>query len=74
MRTPRPDEPVIGLTRLTYTVTEAAVLLGISRAKAYECARTGELPVLRFGRRMVVPAVALADLLDGAPLRAATTT
>jgi len=55
---------VIGLTRLTYTVTEAAVLLGISRAKAYECARTGELPVLRFGRRLVVPAVALDELLD----------
>ena len=74
MRTLRRDDPVTRLSCLTYTVTEAAVLLGISRAKAYECARTGELPVLRFGRRLVVPAVALADLLDGPPLRSATTT
>ena len=50
--------------RATYTVEEAAKILGISRSTAYECARTGELPVLRFGRRMVVPATALRLLVD----------
>ncbi len=49
--------------RLTYTVAEAAQLLGISRAKGYECARTGELPVVRLGRRMLVPLPAVAELL-----------
>ena len=51
--------------RRTYSVTEAARLLGISRTKAYECIRTGELPALRFGRRIVVPAAQLDRLLDG---------
>jgi excisionase family DNA binding protein len=50
--------------RLTWTVTEAAKLLGISPTSAYEAARRGELPVRVIGRRMVVPRVALLRLLD----------
>jgi excisionase family DNA binding protein len=50
--------------RLTWTVTEAAVLLGISRASAYEAAHRGELPVRVIGRRMLVPRVALLRLLS----------
>jgi excisionase family DNA binding protein len=49
--------------RLTWTVTEAAGLLGISRASAYEAAHRGELPVRVIGRRMLVPRVALLRLL-----------
>jgi excisionase family DNA binding protein len=49
--------------RLTWTVTEAARLLGISRASAYEAAHRGELPVRVIGRRMLVPRVALLRLL-----------
>jgi excisionase family DNA binding protein len=49
--------------RLTWTVTEAAKLLGISRASAYEAAHRGELPVRVIGRRMLVPKVALLRLL-----------
>jgi excisionase family DNA binding protein len=49
--------------RLTWTVTEAAHLLGISRASAYEAAHRGELPVRVIGRRMLVPRVALLRLL-----------
>ena len=49
--------------RLTWTVTEAARLLGISRASAYEAAHRGELPVKVIGRRMLVPRVALLRLL-----------
>jgi excisionase family DNA binding protein len=41
--------------RLTWTITEAAQLLGISRATAYEAAHRGELPVRLIGRRMLVP-------------------
>ena len=56
-------------SRLTYTLTEAACRLGISRALAYEAAHRGELPVCRIGRRMLVPRVALLRLLgqDGPP-------
>ena len=34
------------MDRLTYTVTDTAVLLGISRTTAYECVRRGEIPSL----------------------------
>ena len=49
--------------RLTWTITEVAQLLGISRATAYEAAHRGELPVHVIGRRMLVPRVALLRLL-----------
>jgi excisionase family DNA binding protein len=48
--------------RLVFTVTEVAELLGVSRAFAYELAARGELPVLRLGRRIVVPKAALLAL------------
>jgi excisionase family DNA binding protein len=47
---------------LTLTVDEAAKVLGISRALAYELIASGEIPSLRLGRRIVVPRRAL-DLL-----------
>jgi excisionase family DNA binding protein len=50
--------------RLTWTITEAAQLLGISRATAYEAAHRGELPVHVIGRRMLVPQIALLRLLE----------
>ena len=49
--------------RLTWTVTEAAELLGISRASAYEAAHRDQLPIRVIGRRMLVPRVALLRLL-----------
>lgn len=54
-------------TKLTYTVTEAAGLLGISRSSAYECVRRGEIPSLTLGRRVVVPRRALEALLAVEP-------
>ncbi len=54
----KPDEG-----RLVWTVEEAARLLGISRAHAYELVARGELPHLRFGRRVVVPKLAIETLL-----------
>jgi len=56
-------------TKLTYTVTEAAELLGISRSSAYECVHRGEIPSLTLGRRVVIPRRALEALLDGGPAR-----
>lgn len=48
----------------TVSVREAAEILGISRAHAYDCVRTGEIPSINFGRRVVVPVRALNELLD----------
>jgi excisionase family DNA binding protein len=49
--------------RLTLTVEEAATLLGISRAFAYEAVTRGEIPSIRIGRRVLVPKAALQRLL-----------
>jgi excisionase family DNA binding protein len=46
------------------TVSEAAEVLGILRAFAYELVGRGEIPVVRFGRRVVVPRKALETLLE----------
>ncbi len=40
--------------RRTYSVEEAARILGISRTTAYECVHRGEIPARRFGRRVVI--------------------
>lgn len=58
-------------SRLVYSVSEAAELLGISRAFAYELVARGELPVIRLGRRRLVPKVALLAL-TGSPASVAS--
>jgi excisionase family DNA binding protein len=51
--------------RLTMTVEECGEALGVSRGTAYLLARTGAIPVIRLGkRRLVVPKLALAKLLE----------
>ena len=40
--------------------------MGISDASAYEAARTGELPTIKIGKRILVPLVALERKLQGA--------
>lgn len=49
--------------RLTFTVDEVAAALGISRSSAYECAKRGDIPTVRLGRRIVVPRRAVLELL-----------
>lgn len=44
---------------LLLTVGEAARLLRISRAFAYELVARGDLPAIRLGRRVVIPRDAL---------------
>jgi excisionase family DNA binding protein len=61
------------LERRTYTVTEAACLLGISRTSAYELVRAGTLPALRLGRRIVIARRVLEELLGGPPAAAGMT-
>jgi len=49
--------------KLTYSVPEAAALLGISRTSAYACVRRGEIPSLTLGRRIVITRSQLETLL-----------
>jgi excisionase family DNA binding protein len=51
--------------RRTLTIEEAAEELGISRGKAYDAAKSGEIPIVRIGRRLLVPRVAFDRLLEG---------
>ncbi len=51
------------MARLTYSVPEAAEKLGIGRSAAYEAARTGQLPTIKIGKRILVPRAALERLL-----------
>jgi len=53
--------------RLVFSVAEAGELLGISRAFAYELVARGELPVIRLGRRRLVPKRALLELVAWTP-------
>jgi len=50
---------------LTTDVATAGAVLGIGRTKAYELAKNGEFPVplLRVGRRYLVPTQGLLSLL-----------
>ena len=52
------------IERLTLTVEEAGNILGISRGLAYEMARCGKLPTIRFGHRILIPKVALEKMLN----------
>lgn len=52
---------------LTYTVEEAAALLGISRGLAYDLVRRGEIVSVQLGRRLVVPRARLLAMLDATP-------
>ena len=49
--------------RMTHSVPEAAQIIGISAAAVYRCVRTGEIPSVTLGSRIVVPRKALATLL-----------
>jgi len=53
--------------KLCYTVPEAAQLLGFSRNFGYELARTGQLPIVRFGHRMLVPKATFDKMLGILP-------
>lgn len=53
--------------KVTYSVEEAARILGVSSTKLYRSVKAGDLPAVQLGRRVVIPAVALERLL-GTPL------
>ena len=52
--------------RLTLSVEETSKVLGIGRNLCYERIKTGEIPSLKIGRRLLVPKAALMKMLEGA--------
>jgi excisionase family DNA binding protein len=65
-RSAYPPSTIVPREPLVLTVAEAATLLGVSRAFAYELVARGQLPVLRLGRRIVIPKAALFQMVDAA--------
>jgi excisionase family DNA binding protein len=53
--------------RSTFSVEEAGCeILGLSKCSAYAAAKSGSIPTVRVGRRLIVPRRALERLLGGA--------
>lgn len=50
----------------TMTVTQTAVVLGISRTTAYECVRAESIPSLHLGGRILIPIQAIDETLERA--------
>jgi len=53
-----------GFTKAGYTVEEALPLLPFGRTTLWEFISSGELPVMRFGRRVSIATGDLTDLLN----------
>jgi excisionase family DNA binding protein len=51
--------------RATYTITEAAQKLGIGKNQAYLAAKRGDFPVLKVGKRLLVPSAAFDQMVAG---------
>jgi excisionase family DNA binding protein len=49
--------------RLCITVPEAAEMLGLSRNFTYDLVKQKKLPVVKFGKRLLIPRVALEKML-----------
>ena len=49
--------------RLALSVAEAATALGVSKDAIYDAVRCHELPAIRIRRRILIPLVALEQLL-----------
>ena len=50
-------------TTLVYTIHEAAILLSLGRSSMYQAVRTGAVPSVRLGRRILIPRAALDEFL-----------
>jgi excisionase family DNA binding protein len=50
--------------RSAFSVDETAARLGLERKSVYEAVRTGAIPSIRIGRRILIPASYLGRLED----------
>jgi hypothetical protein len=61
----RRRHPIAEADRETYTVLEAGRKAGLGRVASYAAARSGEMPVIRFGRQLRVPKARWHAILAG---------
>ena len=50
---------------MVYSVVEASRLLKLSRGATYEAVHSGQIPSIKIGRRILIPAAGLARVLEG---------
>ncbi len=51
------------MQRLGMSVEEAGKALGLGRNSAYDAAQRGDIPTIKFGRRLIVPIAAFHEML-----------
>ena len=49
------------MEKLTYSISEVAQVLGVSKPTAYALANTKSFPVLKIGKRKVIPVEGLQE-------------
>jgi excisionase family DNA binding protein len=54
----------MGKESLTLSVTECAKILGLGRNSTYMAVARGEIPVVRIGKRLLIPKKALERMLQ----------
>jgi len=52
------------MEKLTYNAQEVATVLGVSKSHVYQLLKENRLPVLKLGRRKVVPISALEQWIQ----------
>lgn len=57
-------EPLSRVEKFALSLNECAVMMGIGRSKMHELARSEGFPVVRVGRRILVPVDALKVWLN----------
>lgn len=62
--TVRDLQKVMGMERLTFTVPDLQQVLGIGRRQAYDLVNRADFPVIRLGRRILIPRDALIRWID----------
>lgn len=55
------------MERLAYRPTEVAAVIGLSRSKVYELIARGEIPSIRLGGKILVPAESVRRVIADAP-------
>lgn len=52
------------MEKMTYSIDEAAQILGVSKSFMYKLAQNNEVPVIRLGKRLVIPKSKLHDFIN----------
>lgn len=53
------------MEKLAISVRELAEVLGVSKSHAYELVKTGVVPSVKLGKRIVIPVNKLQGILEG---------